>query len=76
MKPPPVEPAQAPQIIRKTIIALERAGQRSKSVVENPVVVIILETWNAAWRKASPNPPYILRILKAIVSVETAIIPR
>ena len=50
--PPPVLPAQAPHIIRKIITFLDSCGQRSKSVVEYPVVVIIEPTWNAAWFKA------------------------
>ena len=44
LNPPPVLPAQAPIIISRRIIAFENAGQRLKSVVAKPVVVIIEAT--------------------------------
>ena len=46
--PPPVLPAQAPTNINTTRIVLENSGQRSKSVVAKPVVVMIVPTWKAA----------------------------
>ena len=44
LNPPPVLPALAPITIRHSRIAFEKLGHRSKSVVANPVVVIILAT--------------------------------
>ena len=44
-RPPPVDPAQAPTAIRQSRMALEKAGQTSKSTVEKPVVVMMLLTW-------------------------------
>ena len=49
LTPPPVEPADAPIIIRATIIILESSGHLSKSVVTKPVVVIMLDTWKKLW---------------------------
>ena len=46
--PPPVEPAQAPTIISSMMIALEKVGHKSKSVVAKPVVVMMEETVKAA----------------------------
>jgi hypothetical protein len=45
LKPPPVEPAQAPTNMRHTSIVFENDGHLSKSAVEKPVVVIIELTW-------------------------------
>ena len=53
LMPPPVLPAQAPMNMSKTSTVLLAAGQRLKSVVANPVVVMMVETWKAAWVKAS-----------------------
>jgi len=44
LMPPAVEPAIAPNSIRITSTVLAAVGQRLKSVVENPVVVIIVAT--------------------------------
>ena len=49
LKPPPVEPAQAPIRVRTKSKALEKAGQVLKSSVAKPVVVIMEETVNSAW---------------------------
>ena len=46
--PPPVEPAQAPTNISVTKMALEKVGQVLKSVVANPVVVMMEDTWKKA----------------------------
>ena len=53
--PPAVLPAQAPVIIRTMRMALEKLGQRSKSVVAKPVVEMMLATWKAAWCRAWPT---------------------
>ena len=47
-RPPPVEPADAPTIMRNTRITRENSGQRSKFSVPKPVVVMTDETENAA----------------------------
>ena len=44
LRPPPVEPAQAPITIRHSKMVLEKLGHRSKSVVAKPVVVMMLLT--------------------------------
>ena len=46
--PPPVEPAQAPINISTKSNVLENCGHKLKSVLENPVVDIILATWKEA----------------------------
>ena len=46
LTPPPVLPAQAPTNMRMTRIVLDISGHELKSVVANPVVVIIDATWN------------------------------
>ena len=53
LMPPPVEPAQAPQNIRSTSTVFAAECQRSKSTVAKPVVVMMVDTWNAACVKAS-----------------------
>ena len=53
--PPPVEPAQAPQIIKKHRIIRLNTGHMPKSSVQNPVVVITEETLKAAWCSALPT---------------------
>ena len=58
--PPPVDPAQAPIIISDNKIPLEKVGQRLKSVVIKPVVVIIVATWKAAYLKDVKTLPYIV----------------
>ena len=57
LMPPPVEPAQAPTTIRHSRMVLEKLGQRSKSVVAKPVVVMILATWKEACRMVSSRVP-------------------
>ena len=42
--PPPVEPAQAPQNMSRTIISWENWGQSTKSAVPKPVVEMIEAT--------------------------------
>ena len=44
LKPPPVEPAQAPMIMSSTSVCLENSGQKLKSTVAKPVVVMMLAT--------------------------------
>ena len=46
--PPPVLPAHAPQNIRNTRTVLQVCDHLLKSMLENPVVVIIEATWNDA----------------------------
>ena len=48
LRPPPVLPPQAPTNISISIIVFEKLGHRLKSSVAKPVVVIILDTVNAA----------------------------
>ena len=55
--PPPVLPAQAPTNISSTSTSFASVGQRSKSQLEKPVVVMMEPTWKAAWRSASPKVP-------------------
>ncbi len=53
---PPVLPAMATTTIRKNRIILENVGQRPKSAVAYPVVVMTETTWNDAWQKAWDRP--------------------
>ena len=46
---------EAEDIISSMMMALEKAGHRSKSVVAKPVVVMMVETVKAAWRTVSPR---------------------
>ena len=69
--PPPVLPAQAPTNISMTSTSLERVGQRSKSQLEKPVVVMMEPTWNAAWRSATPRLSYIPWILRVMMPIAT-----
>ena len=46
--PPPVEPPQAPIMVKIVRIACENAGHLSKSAVARPVVELILVTWKNA----------------------------
>ena len=55
LMPPPVEPAQAPQNIRANMMNFEVVGQRLKSVVENPVVVMTESTWKNESVTVSPT---------------------
>ena len=52
-----------------------KAGHRSKSVVEYPVVVMIDPTWNAASLSAIPTFEYMPRILTVIMAIAAAMIP-
>ena len=45
LTPPPVLPAQAPTNMRMTRIVLDISGHVLKSVVANPVVVMMDATW-------------------------------
>ena len=53
--PPPVEPAHAPITIRAIKTTLENSGQREKSTVPKPVVVMIEPTEKETWCTASPT---------------------
>jgi len=53
--PPPVLPAQAPIIISNSRIVFDNCGHMLKSVVANPVVVMIVPTWKKECRRVSPN---------------------
>ena len=44
LRPPPVDPAQAPMTMSSTRVCLENSGQRLKSTVAKPVVVMMLDT--------------------------------
>ena len=69
--PPPVEPAEAPTIISSKRMDLLNMGHRWKSVVANPVVVIMDDTWNDEYLRAVKNePPYMGIIFPAIRSIE------
>ena len=76
LTPPPVLPAQAPININNTRIVFEACGQRSKSWVAKPVVVIMEATWNEAWCSASPRLLYRPAVFTVIIPMETAIIIR
>ena len=71
--PPPVEPAQAPMNIRIKSTVLEAVGQRSKSVVAKPVVVITDATWKSDLLKASNNDVKKPQAFAIIIRVETRI---
>ena len=43
-RPPPVDPAQAPQNMRMTSSTRENSGHRLKSTLEKPVVEMMEET--------------------------------
>ena len=70
--PPPVEPAQAPTNISTTRMDLEKVGQRSKSTVPKPVVVIMEETWKKAWRRPVHTLPYMWQISAVIAATAAA----
>ncbi len=74
--PPPVELAQAPMNISETRTNFASAGQRSKSVVAKPVVVIAVATWNMECLKDSPKLPYIEYMEKQMIPVDMAAIAR
>ena len=76
LNPPPVLPAQAPSTIRHSRIALEKVGHASKFTVEKPVVVMMLDTWNAAWWMLSRIEPSMGRMFHAMAAVAPAIISR
>ena len=59
--PPPVEPAHAPTNISIRSSVLEAHGQRLKSEMEKPEVLIMDAAVKAAWRNASPKLPKIGR---------------
>ena len=70
---PAVLPAHPPISIRAKRIALEKAGHVLKSHDANPVVEIIVVTWNALWRSASETDEYIELILAVIIAVDAII---
>ena len=57
LRPPPVEPPDPPTNISATSRNWLATGQRLKSAVPKPVVVISETTWNEAWRRDSPTSP-------------------
>ena len=75
-KPPPVEPAQAPMNISVMIMHCESTGQRLKSAVTNPVVVMMEATWKTACLKEPPKDLITGMMFNAMIPVETATIPR
>lgn len=46
----------APATIKKNRIILVNVGQRPKSAIAYPVVVMTETTWNDAWQKAWDRP--------------------
>ena len=56
LKPPVVEPEQAPINIRQPRMTHVMCGQRDTSSLKSPVVVINDTTWNSAERKACSIP--------------------
>ena len=61
--------------IKNSKMDLENPGHRSKSVVANPVVVIMVPTWKAAWRKVSPKVSYRPRMSRAISAMPASTTP-
>ena len=57
LKPPLVEPAQAPQNASSISRIRQNCGQASKSSVANPAVVMMQVTWKRLSRRASTGPP-------------------
>ena len=76
LKPPPVEPAQAPMIIRRTSVCLENSGQTSKSTVAKPEVVMILETWKKAFLIVVPIPVSLSKVFTVIATVAKSTMPK
>ena len=74
--PPPVLPAQAPTSISTSSSIRESSGQRLKSAVAKPVVVITDATWKKAYRRLWSIPPHRERVFQAISRVAPAMIPR
>ena len=72
--PPPVDPAHAPTTINSNNNICDSVGHIPKSVVANPVVVIIEATWNIEYLNDSLIFPYIPNVLTVIIPVNTAII--
>ena len=57
--PPPVEPAIAPQIVKNKSMLFARVGQASVlTLLEIPVVELMLVTWNTASFSAVPKLSY------------------
>ena len=75
LRPPPVEPADAPTIIRNARITRENSGQRSKFSVQKPVVVMTDETENAAWWTAAWKLGYIGRMFAVMIAMEVRMMP-
>ena len=72
LTPPPVELAHAPMIMSERIRNLQIEGQRSKSVVAKPVVVMMVDTWKKACLNVSSVPLYIPFSEKNMIAVATA----
>ena len=62
--------------ISSSKIPLEKLGQRSKSVVAKPVVVMMVETWKAAWRMVSSMVSYSPRTFQAMAAMLARINPQ
>ena len=74
--PPPVEPAHPPMNISSTRIQRESSGHRSKSQVENPVVLRMVMTWKKAYRRPFAKPPQSFMMFTEMTRTVPAMIPR
>ena len=74
--PPAVEPAHPPMNMSRNNTVFDSCGQRSKSTEENPVVVIIDDTWNTASVTALPTEAEVFHMFAVIMPDETKTIPR
>jgi hypothetical protein len=75
LKPPPVLPAQAPTTISSIRIALEKVGHISKSQDENPVVVIMLDTWKKECLSVVPRLAQVVKRFTVIAITLATTIP-
>ena len=73
-KPPPVEPPQAPSIVKNNNIAFDKEGQFPKSTFVKPVVEIIDDVWKNEYLKASKKDAQLDKIFIAITKVDISII--
>ena len=72
----PVLPAHAPINMIMTRIDFDNVGHWLKSVVENPVVVMIDATWkNACWNATQIEPKHPL-MFTPMINVATSTLPR
>ena len=69
-RPPPVEPAQAPQNMSKIRIVCENPGHSVKSELPKPVELDSDATVKPAYRSAFENDLYIGAILNVIIMVQ------